>query len=136
MLKVIDLPDGKQIALRSSAATPILYKNQFGTDFFADMIRMAKVFGAMDTDELEDAAEIDLTKVSYETINEMNLTTMYQIIWVFAKNADQNIPEMTNWLLSLDSLPLNDVMEVLGDMMESLFKSTKNLKAPTSQTKK
>ncbi|WP_407894652.1 hypothetical protein [Lacticaseibacillus sp. N501-2] len=131
MLKVIDLPDGKQIPLKSNAATTVLYKAQFGTDFFADMIKLSKVFGS-----LGEGDTVDFSKVDYSDIAQLDFSILYQVTWMFAKIADDSIPEMTKWLSGFEEFPLGDVMNVISEMLASLFSSTKNLKAPTKQMKK
>ncbi|WP_207640253.1 hypothetical protein [Mediterraneibacter gnavus] len=37
--------DEKQVKLKSTAALPKRYKAQFGRDYFADLMKVAKVFG-------------------------------------------------------------------------------------------
>lgn len=130
MLKVVNLPDGKQLELRSSAATAILYKNQFGTDFFADMIKLAKTFSTMqDTGEETDDSkedELDLSKMSYEDLDRLDMSTLYQVTWAFAKNADDKIGDLVSWLGGFDDFPLMDIFPAVMELIERLFKTTKN----------
>lgn len=126
MIKVVDLPDGKQLALRSSAATAILYKNQFGTDFFADMIRLAKTFGAVQGTGEEQSNEFDLSKLSYEDLEHLDMNTLYKVTWAFAKNADNSIGDLVTWLSTFDSFPLDEIMGTVMELMQSLFTTTKN----------
>ena len=39
------LIDGKQVTFKSTAATPLRYKRQFGKDFFADIIKLSALDG-------------------------------------------------------------------------------------------
>lgn len=120
MLKVIDLEDGKQITLRSSAATAIIYKNQFNSDFFADMIRLSKVFEGLDKNEKE-----DLSKLTYEDLDHLDMTILYQITWTFAKNADNSIGDLVSWLNQFDEFPLFEIMGVVTELLGTLFNTTK-----------
>lgn len=124
MLKVVDLPDGKQLSLRSSAATAILYKNQFGSDFFADMIMLAKTFGAIQ--DTSDSDEFDMSELSYEDLNHLDMTTLYKVTWAFAKNADSSIGDLTTWLGQFDEFPLDVVLGAVMELIQKLFSTTKN----------
>ncbi|WP_125582948.1 hypothetical protein [Lacticaseibacillus suibinensis] len=126
MLKVVNLPDGKQLALRSSAATAILYKNQFGTDFFADMIRLAKVFDNVQSTGDKKSNDFDLTKMAYDDIANLDMGTLYKVVWAFAKNADSSIGDLETWLGTFDALPLDVTMGAVMELMQSLFTTTKN----------
>ncbi|WP_057894009.1 hypothetical protein [Lacticaseibacillus brantae] len=128
MLKVVDLPDGKQIALQSSAVTAILYKSQFGKDFFADMIKLSKVFGTVNTEK-----GVDLSDLSYEDLDRLDMTVLYQVTWAFAKNADDSIGDLQTWLAQFDTFPLQDIMTAVSDLIANLFTTTKNSKAPTKR---
>jgi hypothetical protein len=122
MLKVVDLPDSSQIAMRSSAATPIIYKAQFGSDFFADIIRMSKV---MENVTAEDST-VDLSGLSYEDLENLDMTVLYQIAWAFAKNADKGVGDLVTWLSGFEEFPLAQVFTVVTEMIEQLFKTSKN----------
>lgn len=122
MLKVVDLPDSSQIAMRSSAATPIIYKAQFGSDFFADIIRMSKV---MENVTAEDS-NVDLSGLSYEDLENLDMTVLYQIAWAFAKNADKGVGDLVTWLSGFEEFPLAQVFTVVTEMIEQLFKTSKN----------
>ncbi|XLG18554.1 Hypothetical protein ACI5QN_01952 [Bacillus cereus] len=57
--------DGKQVRLKSTAATVKRYKAQFRRDLFADML-----------------SNVDLKKIDFEVI--------YDLVWLYAKTADPN----------------------------------------------
>jgi len=115
MLKVVDLGDGKQLELRATAATPLIYKNQFGTDFFGDMLKLAKVFDNMQ----------DVSDLSWEDLDKLDMTILYQAIYAFAKNADQSLGDITEWLSQFQSFPLEDIMGAVADLIKGLFTATK-----------
>ena len=93
--------DGKEIKLKSHGAIPLLYKQQFGRDFFSEITKMGV-----------NQQEFDLTKLDTEVF--------YNLTWLFAKTADKEIPSSpVEWLMTFDEFPL---MEVLPDVIEMLMR--------------
>ena len=80
MEKTIEI-DGKQVSFKSTAATPLRYKAQFGRDYFSEILKM------------EELTKIKKTKNQAETLAKIDFNTFYNIIWVLAKTADKKIPE-------------------------------------------
>ena len=52
------LIDGKQVTFKSTAATPLRYKRQFGKDFFADIIKLSALDGL-------NSKKIDMKKIDW-----------------------------------------------------------------------
>lgn len=89
--------DGKNVRFKSTAATLPRYKSQFGTDFLADCARIEE-------------AEKDITK--------LDTMPFYQIIWVMAKTADPNIPDMFTWLDGFENFPIISIYTELSELIE------------------
>lgn len=121
MIKTIELSDGKKIVLQSTAASPIIYSNQFHSDFFKDVILLVKKLSEMG--ELGD--NFDIRKLSYEAIEKIDLTLLYRIAWVFAKNADRSVGDMETWLSQFEDFPINEISKAIQELLEGLFKTTK-----------
>lgn len=100
MEKVINI-DNKNIKFKSTAATPLRYKAQFGRDFFNDLMKL----------------EPENTELDTEVI--------YNIIWVLAKTADKTIPPLIEWLDEFDSIDLGEVITEVKDMILASIKSKK-----------
>lgn len=98
--------DGKQVTFKSTGATPLRYKQQFGKDFFS---AIAKMGGGS-------------KKVTMENID---LEAFYNIAWVFAKTADKTIPEPLDWLDSFESFPILEIVPDLQDMLLSTMQTKK-----------
>ena len=98
MEKTINI-DGKEVALKSTGATPLRYKAQFGKDFFVELAKLENLTKKKGTN--------DLDTIDFELF--------YNLTWLFAKTADNTIPSPMEWLDTFDSFPIHDVM---GEIME------------------
>lgn len=101
--------DGREIKLVSNGATPIFYKQEFGSDFFADLIRLTK--------SMEGMAGKDMLAMTYEQIDNLDLTLFFNVVYILAKQGDKNLNDMTDWLEDFDEFP---IMEIIPDIMEIL----------------
>ena len=97
--------DGKQIRFKSTAATPLRYKAQFGKDFFVDILKLSSIEGL-------NSKKIDINK-----IDKLDFEVFYNIIWVLAKTADKKIPEPMTWLDKFDEFPLFEIIPELQDLI-------------------
>lgn len=97
--------DGKEVALKVTAAMPIRYKKAFGTEYLADVDKLAKG----------------------SNLNDIDISIYYNLIWVMAKTADKTIPDLEAWLDSFDSFPLNKVLPEVTELLQNNNKtSSKN----------
>lgn len=107
--------DGKQVRFKSTGATPLRYKTQFGTDFFADLMKMEKL------------SKIKNKKQpSYEDVKSLDMEVFYNICWVLAKTADKSIPEPLEWLDTFDEFPLMEILPELQELISGSLQSKKN----------
>lgn len=96
MEKLIKI-ENKEVALRTTGATLLRYKMQFGKDLLTELI---KLDGAYRNGELQ--AE----KLDFEMF--------FNILWVMAKTADPNIKPPLEWLDEFEEFP---IMEILPEVM-------------------
>lgn len=108
MIKTITI-DGKDILFKSNAATPIRYKQQTGSDYFADILKMHAI------SEFAGAKEVPV-----EVLKTLDFDVFYNILWAMAKTADQSIPEPLAWFDTFDEFPIFDI---LPEVMELLAKN-------------
>lgn len=108
--------DDRQVRFKSTAATPLRYKAQFGKDFFADLIKMYPII----KNENVNAEELD-----YETLRQIDFEVFYNIIWSLAKTADKSIPEPMEWLDGFDEFPIMEMLPELQDLITSSFQTKK-----------
>lgn len=114
--------DGREVRFKSTAATALRYKAQFGRDLFADLLKMSKI-----ADVLSDA---ESEEMSYEELEKIDFELFYNIIWVLAKTADKSIPEPLEWLDTFSEFPINDILPELQDLLTASFQGKKNMNHP------
>lgn len=112
MEKTIEI-DNKNISFKSTAATPLRYKAQFGKDFFVDVIKLSSLKGL-------NSKKIDLNK-----IDKLDFDVFYNIIWVLAKTADKTIPEPMAWLDGFEQFPLFEIIPELQDLILASIETKK-----------
>lgn len=112
--------DGKQVRFKSTAATVLRYKAQFGRDLFADLIKMASI-----TSDVKESDEL-----SYEQLQQLDFELFYNIIWVLAKTADKSIPEPIEWLDTFSEFPINEILPELQDLLTASLQGKKNVNHP------
>lgn len=115
MRKTINI-DGRDVKLVSHGATPILYKMEFGTDFFADLITVLKSLGGISGD-----GAMDLDKVTYEQLNNLDITVFYQLVYILAKSGNKEIDSMFDWLSDFDEFPILDFLPDIIEMFQQLL---------------
>ena len=96
MEKMIKIGE-KEVALRTTGATLLRYKMQFGKDLLTELI---KLDGAYQNGELQ--AE----KLDFEMF--------FNILWVMAKTATPDIKPPIEWLDEFEEFP---IMEILPEVM-------------------
>ena len=112
MEKILTI-DGKEVKFKSTAATPLRYKAQFGKDYFSEIMKM------------ESLTNIKNGKIKAKDIQSIDFDVFYNIIWVLAKTADKNIPSQIEWLDGFDEFPLMEIIPELQDLIAASLQSKK-----------
>ena len=112
MEKTIEI-DGKQVHFKSTAATPLRYKAQFGKDYFSEILKM------------EGLAKIKNSKDVSKVMERIDFDALYNIIWVMAKTADKSIPEPIEWLDNFEEFPLFEIIPQIQDLIVASIQSKK-----------
>lgn len=112
MEKIIKI-DGRDIKFKSTAATPLKYKAQFKTDFFADLIKLSNM-----QSEKTNKNEIEM-------LQSIDFDIFYRIIWILAKTADSSIPPIIEWLDGFDEFPTVDIFPELQELILSSISTKK-----------
>ena len=99
--------DGKEIKFRSSGATPIRYKAQFGRDFLTDIYKLK------DLEKLQGKKELTITEMK-----KIDFDLFYNLTWALAKTANKEIPEPVEWLDQFEAFP---VMEIFGELQDVII---------------
>ena len=105
--------DGKEVKFKSTAATPLRYKAQFGKDYFSEIMKM------------ESLSNVKQGKVSAKDIQKIDFEVFYNIIWVLAKTADKSIKEPLEWLDGFDEFPLMEIIPQIQDLITASLQSKK-----------
>ena len=105
MEKVINI-GGKDVALKTTGATPLRYRSVFGKDFFAEIIKLEKMGkkGGLESFDSE---------------------LIYNLTWLMAKTHDNSIPPVMEWLDSFDEFPVMEVMPEVIDMVAGCIATKK-----------
>ena len=115
MRKTVNI-DGRDVKLVSHGATPLLYKMEFGSDFFGDLIKMVK---SLNGDSAGGAFNIE--DLTYEDLDHLDLTVVYQMVYVLAKSGNKEIDEMYDWLSEFDEFPVFDFLPEIMEMLQKLL---------------
>ena len=95
--------DGKDVRFKVTGAVPMRYGQQFGTDFFKDVLKMAPLV------EKKKATAKDISLIDFEVF--------YNIAWTFAKTADKTIPDPIEWLDLFSEFPMMDIIPELQELL-------------------
>lgn len=104
-IKVIEI-DGKQVTFKSTAATPLRYKEQFGKDYFSEIYKLKSLQKALKS-----------KKSDADKLANINFELFYNIAWVFAKTADKDIPEPMEWLDGFNVFPMAEIIPQLQELI-------------------
>lgn len=116
MLSKIVNVGGHEVAFKSSAAIPRMYRIKFGRDIFKDLTKLEKSFKERDDGEKD--LEID------------DLEIFENVAYIMALHADPTIPRtIEDWL---DQFEMFSIYEVLPEILElwgaNLFTDVKTRK--------
>lgn len=106
--------DGKDIKFRSSGATPIRYKAQFGRDFLTDIYKLR------DLEKVKDKKELTIKEME-----KIDFNLFYNLTWALAKTANKEIPEPVEWLDQFEEFPIMDIFGQLQDVIISTIQAKK-----------
>lgn len=97
---------GKPLKLKSTAAFLLKYKAQFRSDPIKDLMK-------------------------FKNAEDMDLETIYNVVWSLAKNADNSIKEPTEFFDEFDNLPIFE-----GDFLNTIIEMTLGSMGATVKPKK
>lgn len=135
MIKTIKIDD-KDVKFSFSLASFYIYKNQFGQDALSVILPLfADMANAIDPEDISSDGVITnekLVKVAGDVLDQVvnvEITEVADIIWAFAKAANNEIPEPYKWYGEFEEFPLFDVgKELLPCLYDSLVSKKKIFK--------
>lgn len=104
--------DEKPVRLRSTAALAKLYKAQFGRDYFADLLKLAKASGGA-----KKTGKLNLAQLSFENLDHFDMEMVYDLVWTMAKAADPSVPDPITWLDGFDTFPMGDILPQIQELI-------------------
>ena len=114
---------GKEVRLKSTAATPLLYKAQFKSDYMKDLLKLAGLETL--TEVSDENGKLDVKKLTDDDLNRIDMSVLYQYLWTLAKNADMSIADPITWFSGFDSLDLEEVLPEVSDMLTASLYTAK-----------
>lgn len=125
MKKVIKIDKDNKFEISTSWGWAYIYQETFGHDIIPDLIPLIDtildtVTGLINGDNVDDS---ELSDKLYG----LEITTVTNVIWALAKNANEDIPDVREWLNEHD-LPLADVVPEILDVLIKSMVSTKKAK--------
>lgn len=137
MIKTIEF-EGQKVELNTSAGWLFVYRNRFGHDIFPDLMPIIEsIVSAIATmlesgkaeitpDNMKDLMNDDTITDAFIKLAGMEITTVYQVLWAMAYNADKGIGGPEDFFNSFEKFPLDVVIPELFTAIVESSVSSKN----------
>lgn len=104
MIKIGD----REVALRTTGATLLRYKMQFGKDLLTELIKL---------DDAYQNGELQVEKLDFEMF--------FNILWVMAKTATPEIKPPIEWLDEFEDFPIMEILPEVMILLTNLMRTSK-----------
>ena len=102
-----------------------IYKDYFGNDILPDVVPIVDtVMSALGNLMLGEDIDVDAIE---DRMYALEFTTVNQIVWSLAKNADDSIPDIREWNDTFEEFPLDVIIPQVADAMLSFYMTKKKL---------
>ena len=134
MKKIIKVDKNNKFKIDTGLGWAYVYKEEFGSDVLPETVPLIEsAFGiAADYYDSKDAISVrDIISEAAATLSGTDLTTLTNIIWALAKNADDDIPDPREFYNQFDRFSVTDILpEILWTLADSVLptKKVKSLK--------
>lgn len=126
--------DGRPVEFNSSNGWLYLYEEQFGHDILPDLMPALEailITVANATGRAEEGGfllDIDTETIGevVATLSGMEITTLINIAWALAKNADDTIPGPRRWVNQFDTFPVDELGPKMLELILNSSVSKKN----------
>lgn len=137
MIKTIEF-EGQKVDLNTSAGWLFVYRNRFGHDIFPDIMPIIEsIISAIATmlesgkaevtpDSMKDLMNDDTITDAFIKLAGMEITTVYQVLWAMAYNADKSIGGPEDFFNGFERFPLDVVIPELFTAIVESSVSSKN----------
>lgn len=107
----------KSVKLKASLLSQLIYKQTFGKDMLVDVIALDEY--RKENAESEGKFKSNTMAMEYSYMAK-NIT--YQIMWAFAKTADENITSFENWIDEIEDIDYSNAEKVCGNLLDAMTK--------------
>ncbi len=123
MEKTINI-DGRPVTFKATGGVMYRYKAQFGRELLTDLAELEEYTNSaveVNTRQKRPDGKIEIKKVTVYDKTKLNLESLYNILWIYAKTADESIPDPQAWLDTFDKFPVYDIYEQLQEITGANF---------------
>ena len=107
---------GKPVCFKCTGGFLIRYKEMTGRDPIQDIVKLSEV-------QTEDG--VDYSKI--------NTRMLFDLLWVLARTADPEVPDLLTWLDSFDEFPIGEIFPAVSDVIAGAFETTVETKTPAKK---
>lgn len=127
----------KSYELATNAYTPIAYKNEFGQDFFKDLLGLLKNKQLVaQLNQLEKGNDLVAESVDLSLLEDFDITFFYHLFWVFAKSGNPKIKPFDDFFMEMEEFPLDEVCPLMMEMLNTVLQTKKKQTHQKQQAKK
>lgn len=130
MKKTITI-DGHPVELNSSAGWFYDYREEFGHDIMPDLLPVLEALLGTLAELRENAGEElvltdEVVGKIIDALATAEITTIFNVTWAMAHNADEKIESPRKWMNNFDNFPVDEVVPQLVTLILESSVSTKN----------
>lgn len=118
--------NGKNIKFKCTGGFLINFRALTGKDPIKSISLLSDI---LDKSQKKNTEAID-NNFDINDLSIEDLQTFYEIVWILAKTADKEIPDLNEWLNDFDEFPIADIITDLLDLIQQAFKSNLSLREP------
>lgn len=127
----------KHYELATNAYTPIAYKNEFGQDFFKDLLGLLKNKQLVaQLNQLEKGNDLVAESVDLSLLEDFDITFFYRLFWVFAKSGNPKTKPFDDFFMEMEEFPLDEVCPLMMEMLNTVLQTKKKQTHQKQQAKK
>lgn len=139
MITTIKISEKESFNINSSAGWFLKYRAQFGHDILPDLLPAVEsiikvgisLVGSgkdLNKDNILEAIDSDTIEDALFTISGLEFTTLFNITWAMAKNADNSVGTPEDWLNQFEVFPIDEIAPVIFRTAVKGCMSSKNAK--------
>lgn len=114
MKKILTI-GSNDVAFECNAVTPFLYRQQFKSDFFADIMKLSVAMsGMVGLSKLTENSTPDFTGMTGNEFDNIEFDVITNFAWACAKTADRKTKPLLEWLEENPEFnPLSQGMDIV-----------------------